>query len=377
MVLPRSRSPHRIEAEDYRTAYADYVRTRQPRPHCIVWTKVAMLRAGGGIMPTPAERLPRIAALRRQIDAIPAPERHWYLLALATDWYVPGREALATEAELVAAAQALGPDAVFTVLRGYGPADTAPAGSTIDPDLTAVRQSPFAWQPLALFLLRHGERVIPAARCDEWLAVRDLHHEHVSGGLGVDNYGITSADWFRVAAVLQPERAREHLDAGWAAMTPDHGHYQVERGRLALVESARDEAGFARAVEWFYGEWPQPDFVAALARPEHARLLWTLLADERFDGLPWGLIPDVARACNAHVPDDEPFPFEELRELRHPNGIGFGDFHRGDPGATRLVGRGLTVAEARAKFPAETAQLEQAIGALRDRMRELAIARLR
>ena len=99
--------------------------------------------------------------------------------------------------------------------------------------------------------------------------------------------------------------------------------------------------------------------------------------DARFDGLPWGLIPDVARACNAHVPDDEPFPFEELRELQHPNGIGFGDFHRGDPRATRLVGLGLTVAEARAKFPAETAQLERAIGALRERMRELAIARLR
>jgi len=374
-LLEAQLGPERqLRVPQYRAAYAEYLRQRHDRSHCLAWTKVAVQRATGCMMPTPAERLPRIAEVRRQIDALPAPERHWYLLSLANDWSISGREALATEAELIAAAQALGPDAILRVLRGVGPADSAPAGTEIDPDLTAKRHGVFAWEPLARFLLRHGGKLIPPERCGEWVEIGRLHVEHLSGSLGMGHYGITSADWFLTAAQLQPERANEHIETGLATIPRDLGVYQIERGRLELAEFARRDDGLLRAVEWFYGDWPQQSFVEALAVPEHARLLWALVADERFDGLPWGMVPEFARAANAHAIGAVPFSDDTLRDLWHPLGVRFGDFHRQGAEAPKLVGLGVSVAAAEAQHPEATARLGRQIAAMRDRLRELAAA---
>lgn len=356
-----------------RAATDEYMRTRFLRPHCLVWWRAALSRASGGTMPTAAERVPRIQAVRRELERVPAPERHWYLLSLANNWSQTGREALATLPELLAAARALGPDALLDLLAGIAPADRATADPTVDPDLTAARNGPFGWESLARFVLRHGGELIPADRLPRWLELARLHVEKRSGGIGGGNYGIDSADWYLTAAALDPARAREHFAAGLAAIPRELSVYQSERGRIVLADAARSgDEGRQRAVRWFWSEWPQADFVQALARPEHAGLLWTLLADARLDRLGWGVVLELARACNAHCGPPPPFPDEELRAIQHPIGVRFEQFHPGDPQAPRLIGLGVSIADARARHPDETARLEQTIAGLRARMRELA-----
>ena len=90
------------------------------------WYQYIYLRATGNTSPIRAERTPKIAAVRKKIDALPPTTRAWMLLAIGTidldtNENRDPRENLAplfaTEEELIAAAKQLGPDVLITFLR--------------------------------------------------------------------------------------------------------------------------------------------------------------------------------------------------------------------------------------------------------------------
>lgn len=90
------------------------------------WYQYLYLRATGNTCPIRAERTPKMAAVRRKIDALPPTTRAWMLLAIGTiDLHTnedrDPREKLAplfaTEEELITAAKQLGPDALIAFLR--------------------------------------------------------------------------------------------------------------------------------------------------------------------------------------------------------------------------------------------------------------------
>lgn len=90
------------------------------------WYQYLYYRATGRTDPIRAERTPKIAAVRRKIDALPPTTRAWMLLTIgAIDLHTnenrDPRENLAplfaTEEELIAAAKQLGPDALMAFLR--------------------------------------------------------------------------------------------------------------------------------------------------------------------------------------------------------------------------------------------------------------------
>ncbi len=89
------------------------------------WYRYLYLRATGWTIPIPKDRVPRMTAVRRKIDALPPVTRSWMLLAIGTiDLDInSGRHPLehiplfATEEELIAAAKQLGPDALLAFLR--------------------------------------------------------------------------------------------------------------------------------------------------------------------------------------------------------------------------------------------------------------------
>tara|TARA_R110002072_G_scaffold186086_2_gene342985 strand:+ start:1000 stop:2568 length:1569 start_codon:yes stop_codon:yes gene_type:complete len=341
-----------------RGAFAEYMQTRHDRANCLVWLRVATQRAAGGIEPTPPERLSKLAAVRQRIDSVPTPDRHWYLLSLANDWSLTGSKHLATEQELVAAARALGPSELLRMLRGFGPADGA-KDPGVDPDLTAVRGGVFAWQPIAQFVIGHGAELFPVDRCDEFLQVAAEHVRFRSGGLGVGHYGIDSAGWYLAAADLQPERAAAHIAAGFATIPAEltHHTYRLERGHLAAGAWARlGDAGQRLAIDWFYTEGPYEQFINELASSDRAAWLWALVLDARFEKCGWGTLDAMARACNACVSAPAPFSPEELRRARHPMGRGYE----------------AKEADALARWPAETEDLQRVLSEWRLRLLELA-----
>lgn len=89
------------------------------------WYQYLYLRATGDTSPIPKDRVPKMTAVRRKIDALPPVTRAWMLLAIGTiDLDMnKSRDPLvhiplfATEEELIAAAKQLGPDALLAFLR--------------------------------------------------------------------------------------------------------------------------------------------------------------------------------------------------------------------------------------------------------------------
>ena len=89
------------------------------------WYEYLYRRATGRTSPIPKNRVPKMAAVRRKIDALPPVTRAWMLLAVGTiDLDInEGRDPrvhiplFATEEDLIAAAKQLGPDALLAFLR--------------------------------------------------------------------------------------------------------------------------------------------------------------------------------------------------------------------------------------------------------------------
>jgi hypothetical protein len=183
-------------------------------PDWIGWYQFLHKRATGGSSAPEPERAPKIAALRKQLDALRPTLRGWVLLYL-TDDHKP--TFVATNAEVIAAAKVLGSSALLDFLRNGSHAG-------VQDDRTQD-----TYGHVRRYILKHGKELFSKAE---------------AGTLFNMGHYVTAADanpalagkWLRIAAEK------------WSA---PYQRWDVARAMAALIDHRGDaEAEFA--VKWLY-----------------------------------------------------------------------------------------------------------------------------
>jgi len=250
--------------------FEQYWAARQHRKYCAAWFLVQLGRAGQGSRPTPAERLPKIRAVRRRIDRIPEPDRTWTFLWLNGE---EGSEALLSEQELTQACKKLGPEALLESERRE-----RRAGFT-DPNITA-------WWAIGAAELRPGLalNILPEAL-----------PRFSSDWQGDDRAHLAAAIW-RLAAPPQTEYLREWF----YTESPQHAHFPHSR---AL--------------------WLQ--LVAGQLKAALRNLIAAIVSDYPLASLDWQTLEALAKTVNA-VAGKAVVPPSDLEKASHP--LGPAHFHR-------------------------------------------------
>ncbi|MCC6673376.1 MAG: hypothetical protein IT458_20125 [Planctomycetes bacterium] len=348
-----------IEGQGGQPGFAAYWAERATRTHCLSWFLVELQRASGGTLPLAEERRPKVAALRKAIDALPTPYGEWVLLGLGAPWGLGGRllgaEALASEADLIRAARRLGPARTMDLLRGKDPYPD-------DPDLRLRPRSPFAFERVAPFLLSHAREVLQPEHAGELLQL-ELRHANAGGPLHLG-----TARWAVAAADLDPANALAILDAADRRFGAG-GAFDRQDQRMLLAEARLRHGGaaaFTAVQEWFFRDVPQRGafgfgrtrFAASLGEPERRALLLAILRDERMADLDWQTLRVLATATN-QAAGRPVVSDEELRSAWHPLGEAHYQWEK---------------AKAEKEFPAETAALEAALARWRGALKAFARA---
>jgi hypothetical protein len=322
-----------VEGRNGARGFDAYWEERRDRAHCLSWWRIALGRASRSSIPTPPDRLDAIAALRREIDLLPAVDRSWVLLALCAPWeggiVEPGGRELASEEELVAAARVLSERGLLlALLRGEG------LGST-DPGVRLTEPTAFPYERVVPFVLRHAPELLPTEVADE---LRVLELRHLSGApVGEAPRCITSS-WSIAAADLQPAHARETLHRA-LQLHARGGYHHDQDQRCYLVQALWRHCGsdeLATIVDWFFDEEPgrgafgfgRHRFADWLGDPEHGEVLRAILLERRLAELDWQSLERLARAANASS-GREVVSARELRDTSHP--LGQGHYHWSTP----------------------------------------------
>ncbi len=317
-----------IEGNGRHPGFADYWRERRDRAHCLSWFRLDLNRASQASFPMAEQRRPKVAAVRRRIDALETPYRDWILLALATPWEAsmrePGAEALAPEADLLQAARSLGRERILGLLRGE-------AVLPDDPDFRYTNQGPLELKRVVPFLLRHAGVLLERESSRELRTIgyRHLAHEPVG-----DAPSLVTGRWFTAAADLDPGHAVPIL---LEALERFRGTDSVDwqDHRVTIVTELWRHAGadeLPRVLDWFFTENPQRGafgfgrhrFASSLASRSHAAVLRAILRDERVAGLDWQTVGRLVEAANA-LAEEPVVPLRELSSVSHP--LGEGHYH--------------------------------------------------
>lgn len=267
------------------------------RGYSAAWFRFKLMRAGQGTTPTPADRIAKIRAVRKQIDGVPMPDRAWILLFLNGD---SRSNALVEEQELVGQLKAVGRDGLLRLLRK----------ERISPDLALRSQANgnYAYHAMCLFVLRHAGQLLLAGDApfllgrEQW--ERRYAEHHISDPL-------ISAWWALAAAQVRPSMADRVISA---ALTRFKEPYE-EDDRVQLALALWKHAGPRRLpalVEWFYddanfsgGYDGRARFLdsltaAAASVPRDLALWKQLVKDPRFGTLGKGPLEALVRMANAH-----------------------------------------------------------------------------
>jgi hypothetical protein len=252
---------------------------RLGRDFCASWFDVDFLRSTRRLDADDPDHAARVRAIRRRLDALPADDRAWTLLALTEFPNAPFP--LVRERDRVEAARHLGPDRLLRLLHREPVSD--------DPDLRFEPGNPCP-DRARLWVLRHAAQVLRPGDAEALLACEREEQPPVPGLL---------TPWWRIAvAELRPADAgrllRPELDRGgtetaaalWRLAGP------TEAGALADW-SYRGQAA-KRPNESYLADWLRE---AAAERPANdARaLVAALVRDPRFDGIRWRLLDELLR----------------------------------------------------------------------------------
>lgn len=327
--------------------FVDYWDARKNRSHCAGWFAVQLARASQGTTPTRNDCVERIRTVRKRIDELPADERAWTLLWLNGE---SGSDALATEEELFEACGRLGSDKLLLMLQNKIPSD--------DPDLQPQPNNNWPYKRMSLFVLRHAERLLRYTDSDALLACERWQREYQKHGIADP----TITPWWAIAAArLKPDSASQILHA---AMDRFQGEYDSEKRSDLCVAMwqlcGRSEIQFI--VDWFYEESPEQgscpnsrsSFIEAMGKdPNGKEIISRLVKDSRLEDIDWQSLEQLVCVVNRRL--EEPIVTEEeIRRAWHP--LGQGHYH-------------WSRAEAREKYPEETAELEAYLGEWRKRLR--------
>lgn len=285
--------------------FAEYWRKRKNRKYCASWFEVALTRASGGITPTREDRIPRIKELRHSIDLVPLPDRLWILLWLAagispsSSFGEPGSDALATQDEVLAFAQRVGPDKLMMMLNGSIPSD--------DPDLVgpnALKNG--RYNRMIRFVLEHASMLLRKEYAPQ-LFSREAEWK---------------TPWWPIAASeLQPQHASQWLAAAFERYQGENEGAQRSDLAAAMWRTC-GPSQMQFLVNWLYeekrpcrGSYFRGYFFAAITkRPmaEQKTLVSTILHDPRFQDLDWMPLKQLIDIVNGWVnsPLLEPSHFE-------------------------------------------------------------------
>jgi len=336
--------------ERNRNAFAKYWATHMERKHFFGLWRMKLDRASKGGNPPAKECYPKLDALRKEIEALPSPDRELVLLCLWTGPKPSGpsersHKRWLSDEELVNCAKNLGRDKLLNILVGTVPSD--------DPDLQvkdASNTSVPVW-PVAHFILEHANEL--------------LQREDIGRLLQIQKAGFfKSPSWAIAVSRLDPERATSVLKADFKSfITSDSDARNQEELAIELWRVAGErEMDFL--IDWFYSEdsilhldqHHLDSLFSAAKLPETRSQPWLrkIIEDPRLDGVALPALWDIADAVN------------ELtgREVvaRSERWVG----PKGGKGGERFH----TVEEFRLKHPEDCAQMEKAMAQWRVRLRE-------
>jgi hypothetical protein len=209
--------------------FPHYWERRKDRTALASWFTAELYRATQRSSPIRSGRERQFAALRRRIDQLTGDERLWYSLHIGAS---EGGHRVFTEAETVAAAQAIGPERLMEMIHGKGPA--------FDPDLVFTDRpggcsGNDASEPMRRFVLEHSAQLLRAPDADG-LVTRNEQH----------------ALWAIAAVALRPDRAAAILKPRIETISPEVFGWDQARMAAALVHYG-GAAHIPYALDWFYG----------------------------------------------------------------------------------------------------------------------------
>jgi len=262
--------------------FTQYWQVRQNRTYCASWFAVKLKRASTGRSPTDKARAVKIAAIRAQIDKIQGQDRHWTLLWMQTE---NGSDLLATEKDINAAMEQLGPDKLMQMLQRKIPSR--------DPDLQPRRGNDFPYKTMMLCVLKHAKTCLRRNQvplllgCDQWERAYQEHHM-------IDPL-ITP--WFTIAAAqLEPTQSDYLLHREFSRL--DEDFYGFKKAELAealwqsggvkeipfLLNSFYDSKSLWQGKQ--YSQF-RPQWLKNIKgkSSDCQRLLKSLINDSRFDKL--------------------------------------------------------------------------------------------
>jgi hypothetical protein len=292
--------PARCKAEEFDAYWA----ARKNRAFCASWYVARVYRAGQGSSHFDKSRAPLIRAVRKEIDALPAVDRNWTLLWVASHSDQPPseepRRILATPEELLEAAKQLGAERLMDLIQDR------PISS--DPDLAERRY-------LILWVLHHAGKLL---RPEDAPAILALEKS-------------LDSPWCALAAAeLQPEKARDWLRPaiGRFAGNPIYTHLSHSRAELAAgLWRIVGEREIDYLADWFYSETvnkhPHSTQTEAFLRaikgvraPADRKLVARLVTDPRLDKLDYQTLRALVEVVNqwakvAVIPADKLRPIWE------------------------------------------------------------------
>ena len=269
--------------------FPDYWAQRKDRDHLAGWFTVQLDRATQGTSPIPSDRGRAFAALRSRLDALGGEDRLWYSLFVGTS---EGGDHVFSEAELLEAGRALGPERLMLMLANRAPAS--------DPDLV-----PKPWpsacgytevgEGMRSFVLDHAAALLRSDAATSLLASPKARY----------------AQWAIAAAVLRPDLAAGILKAAIEKLDRDTFGWDQAKMAAALPRIA-GVSHTAYALDWFYGRRPtetmttaQEIFIAQVAErgeSDGRTLLVQLVRDPRFEAIPEPALRALIHRINAWLP---------------------------------------------------------------------------
>lgn len=295
--------------KDRLATWEAYWKERRDRRYCFAWWFAAMRTATGLSTPFQADRTDRVMALRAKLDAVPEPDRQWYLLLLAD----PERHPLVGEAERLALAQGIGRQPLLDFLQGIPPID--------DPDLNGRHLHDEVRRRLMVFVLEHAKVLFESADADrllkEWRRQREVEDR--------SDFHLNDTYWLTAAMALMPARAQAFAQEGLEFYRAPHFHAQNQRARLYRgLWLAQGDQVLQQVLHGVFSEraqigeigFGQSHFFDCLRAGEQS-LLFAILRDERFATVTTDGLYSLGLAAN-RLAGEEVVEFSLLQSLpRH------------------------------------------------------------
>jgi hypothetical protein len=265
------------------------------------WTFFRMKRAVQGRSPVDPGRIPKIRALRREIEALPQPERAWTFLVLRGA-PLPGEDegptTLIRSSELVVEMKTVRHDDLLKLLRKDKISD--------DPVLKSQSSNNSLYHSMCRFVLQNARELLRSDDAAFLLERERWERNHRQMGI-IDP--LISAWWAIAAAELNPENSGTILKAAWSRF--GEKYQQGDRGLLAqALWRDAGEMETRQVVDWFYDDAAlgglfngRDAFWSQLSKlePEDVKLVRALIADPRLDRLGWRDLEAVVKAANQFI----------------------------------------------------------------------------